>query len=184
MSYTLTNVSSNTLTIDQFQIAPGAAITVPVLSSNAIVAKNRGLITITAVNSQKDDAALAGVNGNVPNPVESLWILYSALVVPNVQGTLNFDASLASGFVFFLTGNVTQINNPANLTIGQKLTLEFVQDATGSRTVPLKAGWGSKFKFIGGTAPVLSTAANAIDKMECWYDGTNILCSNIEKAFS
>jgi hypothetical protein len=37
-----------------------------------------------------------------------------------------------------------------------------VQDATGSRTL----AFGSYYDFAGGTAPTLSTAANAVDRLD------------------
>ena len=37
-----------------------------------------------------------------------------------------------------------------------------VQDGTGSRTL----SFHSDYKFAGGTAPTLSTAANAIDRLD------------------
>ena len=55
------------------------------------------------------------------------------------------------------------------------------QDATGSRTL----AYGSKYKFAGGVAGVLSTAANATDLLSCYYDSTNdvLLCS-LSKGFA
>lgn len=68
-----------------------------------------------------------------------------------------------------LTGNVTTVNitadNPTTGVVGPKpgsqssFVVKLTQDATGSRTVT----WGSKFKFVGGTAPTLSTAAGKVD---------------------
>lgn len=50
-----------------------------------------------------------------------------------------------------------------------RFQLMLVQDATGSRT----ATWPVAVKWPGGTAPTLSTAANAIDIISFYYDGTN-----------
>ena len=47
----------------------------------------------------------------------------------------------------------------SNVDIGQVFILRMIQDATGSR-VPT---WFSTINWIGGSAPTLSTAANAID---------------------
>ena len=41
-------------------------------------------------------------------------------------------------------------------------TLTIIQDGTGSRT----GSFNSAFKFVGGTAPTLSTAANAVDRLD------------------
>ena len=52
--------------------------------------------------------------------------------------------------------------NPTNLTAGQSGSIFIIQDATGSRVV----SWGSYWDFAGGTAPVLTTAANSIDRVD------------------
>lgn len=66
-----------------------------------------------------------------------------------------------------LTGNVTYtFTAPGG--VGNFL-LKIVQDATGSRTVT----WPASVKWPGGTAPTLSTAANAIDIVTFYYDGTS-----------
>lgn len=49
------------------------------------------------------------------------------------------------------------------------ITLKLVQDAAGSRT----ATWPASVKWPSATAPTLSTAANAIDIISFYYDGTN-----------
>jgi len=60
-----------------------------------------------------------------------------------------------------LGGNRT-IANPTNLTAGQSGSIFLVQDGTGSRT----AAWGSYWEFAGGTAPTLTTDANAVDRVD------------------
>lgn len=66
-----------------------------------------------------------------------------------------------------LTGNVTYtFTAPAG---EGRFQLVLVQDATGSRT----ATWPASVKWSGGTAPTLSTAANSIDIVTFYYDGTN-----------
>ena len=44
------------------------------------------------------------------------------------------------------------------------------QDATGTRTVT----WNSAFKWSAASAPVLSTAANAVDVLSFFCDGLNM----------
>jgi len=46
---------------------------------------------------------------------------------------------------------------------------KLIQDATGSRTVT----WPAAVLWPGGTAPTLSTGANAVDLVALYYDGTN-----------
>lgn len=82
-----------------------------------------------------------------------------------------WDVDQAPGAVLVLGGN-RSIPSPSGMTAGPlflyRLTL--VQDATGSRTIT----WGTAFKFPAGSAPVLSTAANAVDELIFDSDGTNM----------
>lgn len=94
--------------------------------------------------------------------------------------TIAVDASLSNNFTVTLGGNRT-LANPTSLTDGMVLNFRIKQDATGSRTL----AYGAKYKFPGGTAPVLSTAANAVDLMSCYYDATDDqLECNLIKAFA
>ena len=62
-----------------------------------------------------------------------------------------------------LGGNRT-FGNPSNdgNAVGQSGSIFITQDGTGSRT----ASFHSDYKFAGGTAPTLSTAANAVDRLD------------------
>lgn len=94
--------------------------------------------------------------------------------------TISVDASLANNFRVTLGGNRT-LANPTNLIDGQVLNFRIFQDGTGSRTL----SYGTKYKFPGGTAPVLSTAASAKDFMSCQYDSTDdTLFCVLNKAFA
>ena len=77
----------------------------------------------------------------------------AATITPNFAAGVNFAVTLG--------GNRT-IANPSNLTAGQSGSIFIVQDATGSRTL----SWGAYWDFAGGTAPTLSTAANAVDRVD------------------
>ena len=72
--------------------------------------------------------------------------------------TVAIDLSLSNNYQVTLGGNRT-IGAPTNVVAGQSGVIRLVQDATGSRT----ASWNSVFKFPGGTAPTLTTTANAVD---------------------
>ena len=78
------------------------------------------------------------------------------------------DAALSNNFTLTAGQNFT-LQNPTNLGDGMVLNFRIKQDATGSRV----ATWGSKYKFAGGTAGVLSTSADAVDFMSCYYDGAS-----------
>jgi hypothetical protein len=77
----------------------------------------------------------------------------AATITPDLAADCNFTVTL---------GGSRTIANPTNITAGQSGSIFIVQDATGSRTL----SWGSYWDFPGGTAPTLSTAANAIDRVD------------------
>jgi hypothetical protein len=67
-----------------------------------------------------------------------------------------------------ITQNVT-VGAPTNMVDGIEFTVILVQDSTGSRT----ASWNAVYKWAGGSAPTLSTGANAVDIFRFWTNGTN-----------
>ena len=84
------------------------------------------------------------------------------------DGTTTIDWRLGNKFTFTFgaqadTFTFTAPTNPCNLI------LVLIQDATGSRT----ATFPNTVKWVGGTAPTLTTAANSIDICSFYYDGTN-----------
>lgn len=68
-----------------------------------------------------------------------------------------------------LAGNRT-LAAPTNLKDGATYILTVTQDATGSRTL----AYNAVFKFPWGTAPILTTDANAVDILTFISDGTNL----------
>ena len=92
---------------------------------------------------------------------------------PNLTLTdaTNIDWDTSQGQVATVTlgGNRT-FNAPTNLLNGGFYALQIIQDGTGSRT----ASWNAIFKFTGGVAPTLSTAASAKDFITFRSDGTNL----------
>lgn len=75
--------------------------------------------------------------------------------------TITPDFAVANNYTVTLGGNRT-LANPTNLTAGQSGSIFVVQDGTGSRTL----AYGSFWDFIGGTAPTLTTTANAVDRID------------------
>jgi hypothetical protein len=75
--------------------------------------------------------------------------------------TITPDFAVANNFSVTLGGNRT-LANPSNLTAGQAGSIFISQDGTGSRTL----AYGSQYDFAGGTAPTLSTAASAVDRID------------------
>jgi hypothetical protein len=71
------------------------------------------------------------------------------------------DLALSNNFSVTLSGNRT-LANPTNTVAGQSCSIFITQDGTGSRTLAM----GTNFKFAGGTAPTLSTAAASVDRID------------------
>jgi hypothetical protein len=72
--------------------------------------------------------------------------------------TITPDFADSNNFSVTLGGNRT-LANPSNLTAGQSGCIWITQDGTGSRTL----SYGSYWDFTSGTAPTLTTTANAVD---------------------
>lgn len=79
------------------------------------------------------------------------------------SATITADFAAFSNFSVTLGGNRT-LANPVNLNAGSSGVIVISQDGVGSRTL----AYGSYWKFPGGTAPTLTTTANAVDVL-CWY---------------
>jgi hypothetical protein len=79
--------------------------------------------------------------------------------------TVTPDFALNNNFTITLNvaGASRTIANPTNLVAGQSGSLFVIQDSSGSRTIT----WGSSWDWAGGgTAPTLSTGANAVDRID------------------
>jgi len=82
---------------------------------------------------------------------------------------ISWDVSSSQVAKVTLGGNRLMLA-PTNLVDGAFYSLAVYQDATGSRTLT----WNSVFKFVSGTAPTLTTTANAKDFFVFKSDGTNL----------
>ena len=74
---------------------------------------------------------------------------------------ITIDMSTTNNHSVTLAHNTT-FNAPSNQTAGQSGSIFITQDGTGSRT----AAWNANFKWKGGTAPTLSTAAASVDRID------------------
>jgi len=85
--------------------------------------------------------------------------------------SVDIDFSIAEVQTIIMDADITF--TASNLVEAQRGTLVFAQDNTGSRIPTLP----TEFKFEGGTAPVFTTDANAIDTINYVVSGTNVLCT-------
>lgn len=93
--------------------------------------------------------------------------------------TITPDFATANNFTVTLAGNRT-LAAPTNQVAGQSGSIFIVQDATGSRTLAYAADWD----FAGGTAPTLSTAANAVDRLDYIVRASGDIHAILTKAYS
>ena len=84
--------------------------------------------------------------------------------------TITIDIATASPHSVTLGGNRT-FAAPSNQVVGQAGSIFITQDGTGSRT----AAFNSAFKFVGGTAPTLTTTASATDRIDYIIKSSNVI---------
>jgi hypothetical protein len=98
--------------------------------------------------------------GGVPSAVQTppVAVTFSATAM-----SLNCD--LSNVFTTTLTANVTVAPTLSSPNDGQTVNWFLTQDAGGSKTM----SWPAAFKWPGGTAGVLSTAANSVDLLVATY---------------
>jgi len=85
----------------------------------------------------------------------------SNIVTLTDAANIAYDMDDGNNATVTLGGNRT-LDNPSNVTVGQSGSIFIVQDGTGSRTL----SFGSAYDFAGGTAPTLTTAASAVDRID------------------
>ena len=84
--------------------------------------------------------------------------------------TITIDMATACHHSVTLGGNRT-FAAPSNQVVGQAGSIFITQDGTGSRT----AAFNSAFKFVGGTAPTLTTTASATDRIDYIIKSSNVI---------
>lgn len=95
--------------------------------------------------------------------------VYFGNVALTDAATISWDVSVAQVATFTFVSSNRTMGAPTNLVSGAYYGLAIIQNA-GSNTLT----WNSVFKWTGGTAPTLSTAASAKDYFVFRSDGTNL----------
>lgn len=153
------------------------------LLDDADASTARSTLSAQESNANLDDIAANGFAtvAQYRNPTADKTlksnIVWDAMAEVTLTDGANISLDLDSGFDFTVTlgGNRT-LDNPSNVTVGQRGRIRVVQDGTGSRTL----SFGSNYEFAGGTAPTLTTTASAEDVL--YYDcisATRILITTV-----
>jgi hypothetical protein len=138
---------------------------------------NLGLGTIAVM----DEATAAQVRSNTADKALSTDQTWSAADYVALTDAATVDVDMATGINFTLTigGNRT-LGAPTNTKNGQAGEIIITQDGTGSRTLAYHANW----KFAGGSDPVLSTAAGAIDVLSYKVVSSTFIIAALSKAYA
>ena len=130
--------------------------------------RNDGASPIAFYTNGANERMRIDSSGNVgigtASPVKRLTISGASngnITTLTDAATITPDLDSSDMFTVTLGGNRT-LANPSNRDAGQTGSIFIVQDGTGSRTL----AWGSYWDFAGGTAPTLSTAAGAVDRVD------------------
>ncbi len=125
------------------------------------------------VNVQAYDADIAFVN------VQQEWSAQQNFDGATLTDAANISWNLDTQQVAKVTlGGSRTLNNPTNIRDGSTYLLEIVQ-STGGHTLT----FDTKYYFPSGTAPVLSTAAGAVDLLCCKGTASDTLLCNLSKNF-
>lgn len=122
-----------------------------------------GFETTLAVTDPTADRTVTFPDATGTVPLLSLAQSFSAaqrgaITALTDGATITPDFALANNYSVTLGGNRT-LANPTNITAGQSGAIFISQDGTGSRTL----AFGTYWDFPTGTAPTLTTTANAVD---------------------
>lgn len=134
------------------------------LSKKVSVTKNTGLASLKAFRN----------NFDLKNKINSFLSDQSSEVDAGNTGTaITLNLANSDNYSMTATDNFTlTLQNP---TEGKVYRLKVIQDATGSRTITLPAN----NLTAGGAGITLTVAANAVDLLEVYYDGTDYIFTSL-----
>jgi len=131
-------------------------------SENMVKAIENGAVELYHNNVKKIETASGGISltGGAAANITAL----------SDGATITIDMATACHHSVTLGGNRT-FAAPSNQAVGQAGSIFITQDGTGSRT----AAFNSAFKFVGGTAPTLTTTASATDRIDYIIKSSNVI---------
>ena len=134
-----------------------------------------GTIT-TSGTCAVDIATATNFKAGTANKILDAAGVFTTETTTTYGATTTFDMSTFFNTKVTLTGNITTVT-VNNIKAGQSGTIRFIQDGTGSRTLP--ATFNANFVFAGGTQPVLTTTASAIDALVYSCSATNYCVASL-----
>ena len=145
----------------QIQSATGVLLK-PAGGENGISAIANGAVELYHNNVKKIETASGGISltGGAAANITAL----------SDGATITIDMATACHHSVTLGGNRT-FAAPSNQAVGQAGSIFITQDGTGSRT----AAFNSAFKFVGGTAPTLTTGAGLTDRIDYIIKSSNVI---------
>ena len=145
----------------QIQSATGVLLK-PAGGENGISVIANGSVELYEDNVKKFETAPGGValTGGAAANITAL----------SDGATITIDMATACHHSVTLGGNRT-FGAPSNQVVGQAGSIFITQDGTGSRT----AAFNAAFKFVGGTAPTLTTTAGATDRIDYIIKASSVI---------
>lgn len=95
-------------------------------------------------------------------------------ILSDVSSNVTLDFNDSNHWEITLANSITLLN-PSNLVAGQSGSIVVKQNNVGSQTLSFESSW----KFPEGTAPTLSTTANAVDRID-YFVNSNVFIHAVE----
>ena len=110
---------------------------------------------------------------------DAVWDAADLVALNDSGGNIAVDLSTGLNFSMTMDGDYT-LSNPTNAKPGQSGFIVFTQDGTGTQTL----AYGSNWKFAGGTDPVLTTTASAVDVLFYQVISSSVILGSLVKAIA
>ena len=162
-------------------------------TNNLAVAPGAGVTILDPDGGTLNNIALHGMSMLLRSPATDFWyfipinpvifnrsmtfaaITATSAVIPTQALTdassVTWDLSTQQNASLLMTsaiGATRALANPTNMVAGKYSTLIITQSSSGSNALT----YGTAYKFPGGSKPILSTSANAVDILTFLSDGT------------
>lgn len=160
-------------------LADGDKTDITVSSSGTVWTIDNDVVTNAKLANMTSGTIKGCVTSGDPvdlTPAQARLILRKAKNVLTFNATQNWDLNSGLYHTLTATGNFT-LNLPSNIAEGETAFIYVKQDGTGSRILTLASG----YQTPGGTQLVLSTTANAVDRLMFFFDTSSTCTATITK---